>query len=127
MKKIILLVLALLLAACSGGVSPDFDKNLAKWEGANITNYRYTLSIVCFCAFRSDMPLTIEVKNGEVISMTDGNGNPVTTTHPAYAEFESYSTIERLFLNLKADLTGEADDVAVTYDFDLRLPCHHCH
>lgn len=116
MKRIIVLALALILTACSAGVSSEFDKNPARWEAANITHYRYTLFIGCFCGFMNEMPLTIEVKDGEVVSMTNANGIPVSPTDSFYDVYESYSTIDRLFLKLESDLAGEADEVTVEYD-----------
>lgn len=124
MKKIILLMLTLILAACSGGAASEFDKNLAKWNGANISHYRYSLFIGCFCPFGGDMPLTIEVKDGEIISMTRVDGAPISQTDPSYGVYESYATIDRIFLKLEADLTGEADDVAVTYDSSYGFPAN---
>ncbi len=122
MKKIILLALALILTACSAGVSSEFDKNLTKWDDANIAHYRYTLFIGCFCAFMNDVPLTIEGKDGEVISMTTANGTLVSPTDSFYDVYESYSTIDRIFLKLEADLAGAADEVAVTYDSTYGFP-----
>ncbi|MEK6752514.1 MAG: DUF6174 domain-containing protein [Chloroflexota bacterium] len=116
MKKIILLTLALVLSACSIGAGTDFDRNLSKWEDANIIHYRYTLFISCFCVFSDEMPLTIEVKDGEVVSMTRSDGTAVAPTDNFYELYQPYSTMDRLFLKLEADLTGEADNLAVTYD-----------
>jgi hypothetical protein len=80
MKKIILLVFAIILTACSAAASTDFERNQSKWEDAKPAHYRYNLFIGCFCPFMEDMPLTIEVKNGEVISTTKADGTPVDAT-----------------------------------------------
>lgn len=114
MKKIILLVLAIILAACTG-VS-EYDQSLAKWQDADISHYRFQLFIGCFCPFAEDMPLTIEVLDGEVVSITSADGSPVETTDPSFETYNSYATIDRLFLELKANLSGEAEEVVVTYD-----------
>ncbi len=116
MKKIILLALAIILTACSGRGSSEYDKNLAKWNDAHITHYRYSLFIGCFCPFVDDMPVTIEVNNGEIVSMTSGKGTVIDSTGPLQEVLKQYSTIDRVFLKLEADLTGDADEVAVTYD-----------
>ncbi len=116
MKKIILLALAMILTACSVATPSEFDKNLAKWEDANISHYRYTLFIGCFCVFMDQMPLTIEVKDGEVVSITRADGATVGAMDNFYEFYQPYSTIDRIFLKLEADLAGEADEVAVTYD-----------
>ncbi|MBI5825337.1 MAG: hypothetical protein HZB18_15015 [Chloroflexi bacterium] len=116
MKKIILLALALVLSACSAGAGTEFDGNLSRWEDANIPHYRYTLFISCFCVFSDEMPLTIEVKNGEVVSMTRSDGTAIAPTDNFTEIYQPYLTMNRLFLKLEADLTGEADNVTVTYD-----------
>ena len=68
MKKILLLVLSLLLVACS--TASEYDQNLNKWQDADVAHYQFDLFIGCFCPFRDMMPLTIEVQNGEVVSIT---------------------------------------------------------
>jgi uncharacterized protein DUF6174 len=123
MKKLILIVLlCFMLAACSFGAKSEFDTNHAKWQNAGITHYRYSLFIGCFCAFRDKMPLSIEVKNGEVLSMTVSDGTPILPTDPQFETFSHYSTIERIFSALKADLGGDADEVTVTYDSTYGFP-----
>jgi len=116
MKKIILLALTLILAACSAGASGELDQNIQKWEQANVSHYNYTLFISCFCAFTEDMPLTIEVEGDQVISITRSDGSLVDPADPALETYTQYSTIDRIFSELKADLNGGADEVIVTYD-----------
>ena len=120
MKKIIYITLIFVLAACS--TSTAFDKNLMKWNDANISHYRYQLLISCFCPFGEDMPLTIEVQNGEVVSMTRPDGSLVDSSNPSYTTYVSYATIERVFSELGLVLTGEAEDVAVSYDSTYGFP-----
>jgi hypothetical protein len=115
MKKFILLMLAFMLAACTSAGSSEYDKNLDKWKDASIAHYRYSLFIGCFCPFMEEMPITIEVNNGEIVSMTSAKG-PIDATNPLKEVADRYSTIDRVFLALKADLTGDADDVVVEYD-----------
>ncbi|RJP49590.1 MAG: hypothetical protein C4557_11045 [Anaerolineaceae bacterium] len=116
MKKIIPLVLAFILAACSASAPSEYDRNLEKWQGANITRYRYTLFIGCFCVFMDQMPLTVEVRDGEVASVTRSDGTAVSPSDSFYEFYEPYLTMDRLFLELETVLTGDADVVAVTYD-----------
>lgn len=124
MKKIFLLMLAFILAACSAGETTDFDKNLAKWNDANISHYRYQLFIGCFCPFMEDMPITIEVNNGEIVSMTSGKGTAIDAANPLYEVVNRYSTIDRVFLALEADQTGDADEVVVAFDPDYGFPAN---
>ncbi|HMX18065.1 MAG TPA: DUF6174 domain-containing protein [Anaerolineales bacterium] len=115
MKKLILLLLALILTACSAGTLNEFDKNLAKWEAAKITHYRYDVAIGCFCAFRDDMPMTIEINNGEIVSITSVKGNIITPSDDLYDVVKSYAGMEALFEQLKGAFE-DADRVEVIYD-----------
>ena len=121
MKKFLLIALVFMLAACSAGGS-EFERNQQKWNDANITHYRFELSIGCFCAFRSQMPLTVEVQNSEVVSMIDVNGKAVSPTDPMNETFSKYAMIDHLFSELEADLNGDADEVTVTYDSTYGFP-----
>ena len=116
MEKLILLLLAIMLTACSLSARSEYDQNRSKWESANIPHYRYALFMGCFCPFMNDMPLEIEVNNGEVVSMTRADGTIVSPADPLYETASPYSTIDRLFASLKADLGGSADEVTVSYD-----------
>jgi Zn-dependent M32 family carboxypeptidase len=118
MKKLILIVMALLLAACASvnalGNQSEIEQNQAKWQDAGISHYRYDLSISCFCVFTQDMPLIIEVQDGKVVSMQYKSGKEID---PSLLElFEKYATIDRTFAELKADLNGAADEVIAKYD-----------
>lgn len=114
MKKLILISLVFILAACSaGGASSDRQK----WEDANISHYRFELTLSCFCAFRDQMPLTIEVQDGEVVSMTFADGQAVPTDDPNYEFYLTYGTMEKIFERIESAQTDpEAGEVTVTYD-----------
>ncbi|HNB42266.1 MAG TPA: DUF6174 domain-containing protein, partial [Anaerolineales bacterium] len=114
MRKILLLVLALLLVACSA--ASEYDQNIKKWQDAEIAHYRFDLFIGCFCPFRDVMPLTIEVQNGKVVSMTQADGLVVATDDPSYELFMSVASVDALFARLDSSLNGDADEVLVTYD-----------
>jgi uncharacterized protein DUF6174 len=118
MKKLILIVMALILAACASanvlGGQSEIEQNQGKWQDANISHYRYHLSISCFCVFTQDMPLIIEVQDGKVVSMEYQSGKEID---PSLLElFEKYATIDRIFTELNADLNGAADEVIAKYD-----------
>ena len=62
MKKLLLVLMTLVLAACSAvagaaGNQTEIEQNKEKWQDQGITHYRYHLSITCFCVFSQDMPL----------------------------------------------------------------------
>lgn len=115
MKKLILSVLIFVLAACTANAPSEFDRNAAKWKDEGVTHYSYSLFIGCFCPFAQDMPLNIEVKDGKVISLHRFDGTPIDSSDPAYKIYESYATIDRIFLKLESALL-EADGVIVAYD-----------
>jgi len=116
MKKLILISLVFILAACSAGGS-ELSRNKQTWEDANISHYRFELDLSCFCAFRSLMPLTVEVQEGEVVAVIDATGIAVSADDPNYQYFVELATIDRLFTELES-VTGSADagEVIVKYD-----------
>ncbi len=116
MKKLILLTLIVILTACSFGTPTDFEKNRQTWQDSGITHYRFSLNIGCFCVFRNQMPITVEVQNSDIVSMTYPDGTLVAETDPNYVSFLRYSTIDRIFAELEAGLAGDAEEVTVTYD-----------
>ncbi|MEW6288040.1 MAG: DUF6174 domain-containing protein [Chloroflexota bacterium] len=115
MKKITLLLLTLILAACSVGGS-ELSRNQAKWQEAGVTHYRFQLSVTCFCLFRSQMPLTVEVKDGEIVSMTDVNGEAFPVDDPMSDLVMKHATIERIFSELGSDSVQAADRLTIDFD-----------
>ena len=115
MKKIILITLIFMLAACSAGGS-ELSRNQEKWQDANITHYRFNLNISCFCAFRDQMPLTIEVLDGQIVHMATVDGTLVLDTDPNYEFYAPHATIDLLFAEIDAAVKEGADSVTVTYD-----------
>ena len=115
MKKLTLLLLVLILSACSVGET-ELSRNQNKWQDANITHYRFELTVGCFCPFRSQMPVTVEVQNGEIVSMIDVNGETLSTTDPMNEFIVKYATIDRLFSELASDSVQKADKLTVSYD-----------
>ena len=122
MKKLLLVALSLILAACSASSGSEFSRNREKWQDANITHYRMELNISCFCAFRDQMPLTVEVRDGQIVSMAAADDTLVLDTDPNYEFFAPHATIDLLFAKLDAALNGGADSVTVTYDATYGFP-----
>jgi len=131
---VVLTIMAFVLAACSTGVQDggnppqenqtEFERNQEKWQDANISHYRYKLHLSCFCVFSQDMPLIIEVMDGKVVSMEYQTGNSMDASSREL--FERYATIDRIFLELEADLAGAADEVTIvtfdpTYGFPVEI------
>jgi hypothetical protein len=115
MNKPILLVLIFLLSGCATPVHGDFDHHRKKWQEANITHYRFELSMVCFCAFRNRMPLRIEVLNGEIVAMFSADGDLIAAADQDCRYFSRYATLDRLFAELQSGLNGQADQVTAIY------------
>jgi len=116
MKKLTLLLLVLILSACTAGGGTELERNQSKWQDADITHYRFQLSVTCFCPVSGLMPMTVEVQNGEVVSIVDVNGQPYPSTDPMSEFILQYATIDRLFSELGSDSVQKADKLTVTYD-----------
>ena len=114
MRKLLLTFIVLALAACSMGNQTEIEGNQEKWRDANISHYRFNLSIGCFCVFSQDMPLVIEVMDGKVVSMEYQSGNAIDATSREF--FDKFTTIDWIFSELEADLAGAADEVTAAYD-----------
>ena len=119
MRTLFFIVIALVLTACSAiagasGNQSEIEQNQQKWQDQGISHYRYDLTLSCFCVFNEDMPLIIEVQDGEVVSMEFQSGREID---PNLLElFNKYSTIDRIFAELEADLNGAADKATIEYD-----------
>jgi hypothetical protein len=122
MNKPILIVIIFFLTACATPVRSDFDHHRKKWQEANITHYRFELSMVCFCAFRNRMPLRIEVLDGEVVAMHSASGHLIAAADPDYHYFFRYATLDRLFEELRSNLNGQADQVTAIYHSGYGFP-----
>jgi hypothetical protein len=115
--RLIVLLLLLALTACTARTA--LRENQQKWIAQSVDHYRFDLTIGCFCPWRDLMPLQVEVKNGQVISLTDKTGQP---TPPAYAEtFNRAATIDGLFGILDSAI-GSASKITVEYDADYGYP-----
>ena len=121
MKKIILLLLVLTLAACSADGS-ELSNNRAKWQDAKVNHYRFQLGVGCFCPVGGIMPMTVEVKGEEIVSIVDVNGNAFPSTDPMSEFILGYATIDRIFSELDSDAVREADRLTVTYDSAYGFP-----
>lgn len=118
MKNLFYIIAALVLAACSlgnaAGSQSEIEQNKEKWQNANISHYRYNLFVGCFCVFREDMPLIIEVQDGKVVSMEYQSGKEIDAANREV--FKKYESIDLIFAEIEAGLNGAADEVIVKYD-----------
>jgi uncharacterized protein DUF6174 len=130
MKKLLFIVLALMLSACSA-IAPksDVDRAREKWQDAKISHYRFDLFIGCFCVYTQDMPLLVEVKDAQVVSMQYQSGKEIEAGNLEY--FQRFATFDKLFEEIEngfaskgsEDTAGsKADEVKVTYDETYGFP-----
>jgi hypothetical protein len=110
------MLLTLVLAACSAGGGTELSRNQSKWQDAGFTHYRFQLSVGCFCLFRSQMPLTVEVQDGEVVSIIDVNGEAFPLDDPMSDLVTKHATIDRIFSELGSDPVQGADNLTISFD-----------
>ena len=116
MKKtgmIFLVFLVALLTACGASQRPALQHNRSLWESQAIQHYRFNLKVGCLCPWNTLMPLTIEVKNGAIISMVGSNGGDIT---PYLDTFRAYATIESLFDLVDSAISKRVYNLVVQYD-----------
>jgi uncharacterized protein DUF6174 len=130
MRKLLLLVLTLVLSACTtlaraGEPKSEVEQARDKWQAADISHYQVNVDVSCFCAFRDEMPLIVEVKDGEVISLKSATGKELNSTNLQY--YERYLTIDKLFSEIEKGFKSEgsedaADKIEVQYDETYGFP-----
>lgn len=117
-----LLLISLLLAGCSlfPSVEQELEQNQAKWLEQDIRDYRFDLTIGSLWWPGADlMPLTIDVKNGEAVSVKNQKGQDETS----YLEtFLNSATIDSLFEVIQSAQDSGANDIKVTYDPEFGFP-----
>jgi len=107
------------LAACSGAQSKTLEQNRALWESQAIRHYRFDLEILCNCPWYDQMPLTIEVQDGEVVSMVAaGNGD----ISPYMDTFRRHDTFDKLFDTVDSAISGRVYRLEVQYDATYGFP-----
>jgi hypothetical protein len=122
MKKLGLIFIILLVAfltSCSSQNREAYEKNLALWESKAIQHYRFNLKVGCNCPWYSLMPLKVEVKNGEMLSMVASNGGDIT---PFQDTFRPRGTVEGLFDTVYAAMIRGAYKLEIKYDGTYGFP-----
>jgi hypothetical protein len=100
----------------------ELSANEQKWQAQNITHYRMKVHIGCFCPFFDRMPVTVEVQDGKVLSVTDSQGQPVAEDDPIRSfGNESLMTIPGIFAYAREALQT-ADETTLSYDPALGYP-----
>lgn len=111
-----------------GGVPPQnvaavISDNRARWHAAQIADYRYQLDINCFCFPQRDiLPLTMEVRAGQLAKITTNNGTAYPPSDPMYTFVQDYATIDAIFATLMRDDMQQADVLDINYDQTYGFP-----
>ena len=117
--RIHLTIFVLLLALTACADKTELRENQQKWASQNISHYKFNLTISCMCPWEGIQPFAVEVKDGQVISITDKNGQPISAS---YADtFNNAASIEKLFAILDRAI-GSASEVNVEYNPDYGYP-----
>lgn len=94
--------------------------NRIKWNSQNISHYSYELDILCRCNYIYTFA-TIEVHDGQIVSMVDANGK-VLELDGLYSEiFIRNGTVEGLFSNIQGEIF-KADMLRTMYDRKYGFP-----
>jgi hypothetical protein len=90
----------------------------ALWESQAVDDYRYKLQVGCFCLVDVTRPVIVEVKDGQVASITYAEDG--TAADPAL--FERYDSIDKLFAIINEAEAQEPARLDVTYDEATGVP-----
>ena len=113
----VLLILTLILSACGG--RSTLNENRDKWNASGINHYRFELTIFCFCPFSEVNPVTVEVLDGRIVSLTGADGQPLPENFRS--DFDQAGTVNLLFAIAENSLAN-ADQAEVTYDAAYGFP-----
>jgi hypothetical protein len=93
-------------------------RNWQKWREKNISNYRYTLRVSCFCTPEVRQPVIVEVRNGKVASIVSAS-----TRKPVNPEFfKEYDSVPKVFNLVRDGIAKDAYRLSVTFNPTLGYP-----
>ncbi len=96
----------------------QLQRNKQLWAKQNISNYRFTLSRICFCLPETTRPVNIEVRNGQVTSIVPVSQGPSFNRE----DFTHHASIAKLFDVVEDAIAKEAEHLSVTYHPTLGYP-----
>jgi hypothetical protein len=111
LKRLAVALVIISLVACTA--RSTFQENRQKWASQAVTHYRFQLSMVCLCPWNDILPVTVEVKDGQVVSMVDKDGQPIPSNFAN--SFNQVATVDKMFDVLDSAI-DKADSVKVEYD-----------
>jgi hypothetical protein len=116
------LILAAWSGSCDGnplGTQLDhLAQAEARWQAAGLTSYDFDLQVSCFCVAAELGPVTISVRNGQVLSVVRADSG--TTVDSLY--FQQYLTIDRMFATTRGFIDGKPAAFQASYDSNLGYP-----
>ena len=119
-KAPFLLVCLPMLIACSDSHGPEqseLNASLARWESADVEDYRFRFQRLCFCIFID--PVNIEVRGGEITSVVHADSGTVVDTTQMSGYF---LTVDELFEVVQDAIDQEAYSLTVEYHAQLGYP-----
>lgn len=109
-----LLILFICIGCTKSTDVNDVETFQKKWEKLGITNYEFTLRVICFCTLETVGPHTIVVKNNEIITV---NGAPYDST-----KHYSVKTIKQLFDFIQESLAKKPASKTLEFDTEYYFP-----
>jgi len=103
-------------------IGAELDRMLTAWQKNPIRHYRFQLTVGCYCPMNAMMPITVEVRDGAVVSLVDANGVAVASTDPGSDFFMKYTTIDGIYTELMSARFSEADKLTLTFDPTYPVP-----
>ena len=94
-----------------------------KWDTAGIVDYRYDLTLGCFCG--TERPVKVVVQDSSGVSITNAAGTPIPVDDVYYDLYAKYATVEQAFDAVTEELQ-DPDRVVLELTFDdaLGFPTH---
>ena len=106
----------------SPDVAADIAPNYQRWNEAGIRDYRFVLMVGCYCPMNAMMPITVEVRDSAVVTLTDANGEVVALDDAGASFFMKYTTIDAIYAELTSARFDEADKLTITFDPTYPVP-----
>ncbi len=98
--------------------SSELSQNREKWEQKHISNYQYKVSIISIWGANRFMPLTVQVKDREVVLVLDKDGNNVTSN------WKETASVESMFAEIETALSRKGREAEVVYDNAYGFPTY---
>ena len=102
-----------------------FDENIAKWQALKIVHYRMSVNppYDYSCYSQLSMPLTVEVKDNEVVSVVDAQGQIFSySSDHSCGYYYQFFTVPKLFSYVHQYYLKKPPLIQVSYDTKFGFP-----